>query len=243
MVLAGIDLAWRSNNSETAVALGVLEEQELAVRNVFVDRYSTASLLERLGRFPSLRGIAIDAPLIIRNDTGQRRCESLLGSAYGSRKASCHTSNLGLYPRAFSSELSECLVRRGFQHLGSPPDRWQIECYPHPALIEIFDLSERHPYKKGRVADRWRGQCALGDYLAKLETSPVLRLKIPGDCRHHVQTAYIAGLRGAGLKRNEDVLDSIVCLYIAGLYALGVVGKIFGAPSEGYIYVPQQPCT
>ena len=37
------------------------------------------------------------------------------------------------------------------------------------------------------------------------------------------------------LKHNEDALDAIVCLYIAGLYQAGYGSKVFGKASEGHL--------
>ena len=37
---------------------------------------------------------------------------------------------------------------------------------------------------------------------------------------------------------NEDYLDSLICLYIAGLYAVGHPGELFGDTVSGYIWVP-----
>jgi predicted RNase H-like nuclease len=50
---------------------------------------------------------------------------------------------------------------------------------------------------------------------------------------------YINSLAGKALKSNEDALDSIICLYIAGLYALRSIGKLFGDKFTGYIWVPR----
>ena len=191
---------------------------------------------------PELQGIAVDASLIIRNQTGQRPCERLIGKTYGSRKASCHTSNLKLYPDPASVRLSLWLETVGFQHLGPAPKKWQIECYPHPALVEIFDLPQRHLYKKGSVAQKRQGQIELAGYLASLRRSPVLPLEIPLSWRACLSEEHISGLRGAGVKQNEDCLDALVCLYIAGLYTLKPHQKIFGDAQTGYIYVPAGKC-
>ena len=58
--------------------------------------------------------VAVDAPLVISNMTGQRTCETAVGRRYGSRDASCHTSNLTLYPNAASVRLAIELQQDGF---------------------------------------------------------------------------------------------------------------------------------
>lgn len=59
---------------------------------------------------------------------------------------------------------------------------------------------------------------------------------------HHFSAEYIQSLRGRSLKQNEDVLDAIICLYIAGLFARSEPGQLFGSVDLGYIYVPQCHC-
>ena len=46
----------------------------------------------------------------------------------------------------------------------------------------------------------------------------------------------------ARLKINEDVLDAVVCVYVAALYAAGLRECVFGSVEEGYIYVPCKRC-
>jgi len=58
----------------------------------------------------------------------------------------------------------------------------------------------------------------------------------------YLDTQRIQSLRGAALKHNEDVLDAIVCLYIAALYQAGNSERVFGCTEQGYIYVPQGAC-
>ncbi|CAN0600240.1 unnamed protein product, partial [Ectocarpus sp. 12 AP-2014] len=176
---------------------------------------------------------------IINNQSGQRRCERDLGREYSSRHASCHTSNMKLYPQADSVHLSHSLFQAGFSHLGDTAKNWQIECYPHPAIIEIFSLPERLKYKKGRVAEKREGQKILANLIQSLETSQVLSLHLPGNLEQFVDNQHIDGLRGKALKHNEDILDAILCLYVAALYQLSHENFVFGNTSEGYIYVPR----
>ena len=59
-----------------------------------------------------------------------------------------------------------------------------------------------------------------------------------GNVRHFFDPQHISKLRGSALKNNEDVLDAVVCLYIAALYQSGHLQKIFGDVAEGYVVVP-----
>jgi len=241
MILAGIDLAWACTKNLTAIAIGTYDGGSLHVTHVHASVLTVDGIVDRLLDINGLTGVAIDASLIIPNVTGQRVCERELSAHYGKMGASCHASNLTLYPDAASVALSMKLEEYGFKHLDS--EKWQIECYPHPAIIEIFGLPERLKYKKGRVAEKKAGQKQLASLISSLSNSPTLPLRLGSDVRVLIDPAHIDALRGKALKSNEDMLDAIVCLYVAGLYAIGTKHRVFGNTSEGYIWVPAPEVT
>jgi len=243
MNLIGIDLSWQSAKNTSAAAVGLLEGNVLSIHDLRDDLNSVGAVVEFVGAYPEVEGLAIDAPLIIDNVTGQRSCEKELSRVYGARKASCHTSNLTLYPDAQSVELASKLAEQGYAHLGQPEiSRWQLECYPHPAIIEIFGLQERHQYKKGTAVQKREGQVSLASLIKQLTDSPVLQLIIDDALSHYLAEVEIRLKRGAALKKNEDALDAIICTYIAGLYTLGTSNAVYGGVEDGYIYVPQTFC-
>jgi len=242
MLLAGVDLAWQSERNGTAVTIGELKASTLYVRAAYDQLRSLAEVQATIAAYQDMKGIAIDAPLIVRNEKGQRECEKLIGIAYGSRKAACHTSNLKLYPDPAGVRFAKHLNALGFAHLGSTEAAWQLECYPHPALIEIFGLPERLLYKKGSVAQKRAGQSRLAGLLLGLEKSEFLPLRFNRTFARRLDPAHSDMLRGTELKSNEDFLDSLVCLYIAGLYAMGVSERVYGSVEWGYIYVPERRC-
>lgn len=240
MVLAGLDLAWQSDKNPSAIAWGKIENNVLTVDKIEPAVYGIDSVCDILNNIDGLIGVAIDASLIINNESGQRLCETEISRTYGSRKSSCHASNTKLYPDAKSVYLSNQLLDTGFNHLQG--ERWQIECYPHPAIIEIFGLNERLKYKKGKVADKRAGQKNLASLLRKLSNSNTLRLVLNSEVTRILDESIIDTLRGQALKSNEDALDSVICLYIAGLYATDHSGKVFGDLNAGYVWVPQGMC-
>ncbi len=244
VLCAGVDLAWQSAKNPSAAALGLVlsgsgsSAATLKLTQIHPRLFGIDQVLAVLSE-PLLHGVAIDAPLIINNTIGMRSAERELSRAYGSRKAGCHPSNLSLYPNPQSAELARRFTQQGFAHLAAPGLRFQIECYPHPALIEIFNLPERHRYKKGLAADRRTGQAELGELLASLSSHPRLKLALNDHAAQITQASYIESLRGAALKSNEDALDAIVCLYIAALYAEGSKSTTFGNVEHGYIWIPR----
>lgn len=237
MILAGIDLAWKGDEKPSAIAVGQLTGRTLSVREIEPALIGLESLLEFMEGCGRLHGVAVDASLIIHNKTGQRPCEKELARVYASRGAACHASNLTLYPDPFSVRFSRELEFRGFAHLAKK--QWQIECYPHPSLIEIFSLPKRLKYKKGKVEEKKQGQCRLAELLTSLSGSSRLKLAIPDGSSHHVDPLYIENLKGQSLKTNEDALDAMICLYVAALYASGAQHHLFGNTTTGYIWVPR----
>src|SRR5487761_1773397 len=90
----GVDLAWAVDRRHTAVA--VMEGNSRGVRlvelseNLFTRSAVAEFILDRAGENSVA---AIDASLIVKNDTGQRPCETLIGREFGRFGASCHSTN------------------------------------------------------------------------------------------------------------------------------------------------------
>ena len=235
MRLAGIDLAWKAGN-RSAVAVGRWYPDRVVLEEVH-ECFSVDELIEVAS---DADGIAVDGSLIVTNERGQRPCEGALSSHYGARGVGCHSSNLARSADWTGRSFAAALERRGFRHLGEPEaGPFLIECYPHPALIEIFGLPRRLAYKKGTVDAKRAGQIELATLLGSLEHRSGVALAIPDGMRDYFDATRIASLRGGGLKRNEDVLDAIVCLFVCALYAARSPCRIFGDVRSGYVVVPR----
>lgn len=238
--LVGVDLAWNCSKNRSGLAIGRHTESGVLVESARAEVLGSAAIASLIGGLNGVRGVAVDAPLIVKNRDGGRRCEQELSACYGSRWAGAHRTNLQT-PWQCGIELERELQSRGFQHLAAGSGLWQIECYPHPAIIEIFGLPKRLKYKqkKGMSADDVRrGQIDLARHLASLKDSDMLPLRFADSVFSRLDASYIFSLVGAQLKQNEDLLDAILCLYIAGLFHMRVDAKIFGDVDSGYIYVP-----
>jgi predicted RNase H-like nuclease len=85
----GVDLAWTARNGNGARALDadgrVVDERILVADDEILD------WVKELASDSAV--LAIDAPLLVPNETGRRPCESELSREYGSRWASTHPSN------------------------------------------------------------------------------------------------------------------------------------------------------
>ena len=231
----GIDLAWSEPNLSGACALDeeghIVDEQLLGSDDEIV-----AWVVDRAG---ASAVVAIDAPLLVRNDRGRRACEAELAAEYSSRKAGPHPSNRSLFTRRNGrirgEDLSGRLAELGFVDPWSQGSRTLLEVYPHPALVEAFGLHERLLYKakKGvRPDGRRTGLRNLSRLLDALDgADPALR----GE-----RVAVPESARGRELKAIEDRLDARVCAWIGAVWARHGRNRIrlFGSATDGHIAVP-----
>lgn len=241
--LAGVDSAWVMDKHGSALAVGDLDTEGLRVTELVPAIYGCEALQERLLGISGLYGVAIDGPLIINNPSGKRPGEIEVSRAYASRGAGTHASNLSLYPDADTVRLSKALLANDFAHAAAA-GKFQIECYPHPALIECFGLSRRLAYKRKRgidVEQQRAGQVVLAELIGSLQHSSELPMRMSSPILEWLDPDRIRAKRGLALKTQEDALDSLMCLYIAALFASGRP-QVFGDCRNGYIYVPQGRC-
>lgn len=246
----GIDLAWQSdkNHSGIVVARGddsgaTAERASAGISSLdavasFVEEHATANTV-----------IAIDAPLVIRNATGQRRCETEVSRRFGAYHAGAHSTNLGKYPDAPTCRLVEMLEASGFSHeprphtSGERDGKWFFEVYPHPSMVNLFRLDHIIRYKKGTPSERVKGLLVLRNYVSALRVfDPLLR---PGDEVESLFFESIPRLRGKALKHYEDLLDAYFCSYLALHYwRFGRArSEMIGDVDSGYIIVPYRAAT
>ena len=215
----GLDLAW-SDRHESGLALlrcrhGALE---------FVDTDVARDLGEMAARIRALSGawwIGIDAPLVVANRTGRRPVDGLLSAIYGRFHAGAHPTNQRLLQgKVRGGDLVRLLANDGVEMAsgadGAGPDagRWAFETYPHAAMVELFSLRRIFKYKHGRVAAR---------RLQMQELAACLRRRLPTLDPPLLISSGLAtllgvstqSLRGRLLKRHEDMLDALVCAYVA----------------------------
>jgi len=238
MQFIGIDLGWQSGGSGVCR----LEQSPTGLRLVALAHFaSKAAVLSWLddhlpGEVPAL--IAVDAPTLIPNQTGMRLCDRLAHRYFGKYDAGCYPANLG---RPFAPELIAfglALEHRGFEHAADiepqTPGRYQIELFPHPATIHLFQLNRILKYKKGRLSAR-RPELETLRQL-QLSTLPNLSPSLP------LQTAELPTIPAGGkaLKVVEDQLDSLTCAYAGAHWWWWGLQRnwVLGDRAQGYIVVP-----
>lgn len=234
IAFAGVDLGWYGKPS--GVALIRLEAGHLKLASVDRVQGNDAVLAWLSSTMGGADGVvAVDAPLVIRQQTGIRDAERLLNADYRRFHAGCHAANLS---RPFAQNViafSAALEKLGFAHgadlKAQQPGRFQIEVHPHAATVDLFDLPQIVKYKRGVRADRARELRRLRSLIA--ERMPALNPPFePG------QLPAIP--RAGNLKPVEDCLDAILCAYIAAHYWWRgkEANRVYGAAESGYIVVP-----
>ena len=242
----GVDLAWQSEGNHSGLA--ALTGDQLGATATSVGDGATS--LEAVFRYildhrTDTTVVAIDAPLIIANEAGQRPCETLVSKKFGSAHAGAHTSNLALYPNAGGVALARMLEAQGFRHCAPPNENWNesgnwfFEVYPHPAQVVLFGRDRIIQYKKGVVAARRSGLEELRKLIRDRMLGPdrALAASVALD---EFLTRDLNALKGGALKRYEDALDAVFCAYLAlHLWSWGWErSELIGDLAAGYIVVP-----
>ena len=239
----GVDLAWGEHNR---TGLAVLDGSGglIASTSVHTDDELAAFVAEHCA---GTLTAAIDAPLIVPNESGRRPCEALVGQLFGRFGAGAYPANRGnpsFNPQPRGARLA---ARFGWAlDPGIRPGigrRVGIEVYPHPAMVSLFDLDHVIPYKikKGRELSALRASYTI--LLDHMEgcCDKVLRLTASPRWSKLRRTAASA-VRKSELDRIEDEIDAIFCAYLAWLWATDPDAMVvLGDVDTGYIVTPRPP--
>ena len=242
MKFIGIDLGWKSQPS----GLCCLELVDGNLNLLDLDRLEAISeVLFWLDNYVQPQDsaiVAVDAPTIIPNLTGSRLPDKLTHKYFGRYHAGCYPANLGLAFADRTVGFGLELENRGFSHAPeiTPQKlgRYQIEVFPHPAIVELFNLPLILKYKKGRILERRLELIKLHRYIVDVLPTfkPALNLS-----SHPVLFAEIP-TTGQALKALEDKLDSIICAYVGAYWWYW--GKerniVLGDRANGYVVIPKR---
>ncbi|MEG4013428.1 MULTISPECIES: DUF429 domain-containing protein [unclassified Microcoleus] len=253
MKFIGIDLGWSSGAS----GLCCLNWQNNQLELIECDRLlATNDILTWIDTQisptePAI--VAVDAPTIISNPSGMRLADKLTHKHFGRYHAGCYPANLSRPFAQKTVEFGLSLEARGFVHAptitAQELGRYQIEVYPHPATINLFQLERIIKYKKGKLAERQLELMKLYQYILDIlpTLKPSLNLANVAN-KNQRSSAFISGSKlpeiptsTATLKALEDQLDALLCAYIgAHWWYWGIEGNlVLGDRTNGYIVIPQ----
>ncbi len=234
MKFLGIDFGWSS--SPSGLCCLDWRDDKLELCDLRRETSIEDILLWVDRQIPDAGMVAVDAPTLIPNQTGMRVPDRLAHQFFGRYHAGCYPANLG---RPFAERtvgLGLSLEQRGFNHAPSinpqQPGRYQIEVFPHPAMIHLFGLNQILKYKKGPLAARSveldRLRQLILEHLPNLTPSLNLTALPP------------IPSKGTELKALEDQLDSLICAYVAAHWWYWGAQKnwVLGDQASGYLIVP-----
>lgn len=256
-IFVGLDLAWSSRHNTAGAAIRLDKTSERAVLASWREQLGdNDEIIEWLGTVAGTQHtalVAIDAPLVVPNVSGAREGDKLLSRVFRPYQAGTHPANrtnLGRYGQPPGDIRGETLAARmeaelNFQqnpYLETQAEgRFLFECYPHPAMVVFFGLAITLKYKRklrSVANDRFAAYAALQNHLRELaQANPPLLIPPELLARDTGQ------MRGQALKHYEDLLDAIVCAYIAFYYWWWGPERIyvFGSLDAGYIVAPVTP--
>ncbi len=238
----GVDLAW-GERKPTGVA--VVDD---AGRLRLLGKATTDDeIVALLG--PHVHGrcvVAIDAPLIVTNPSGNRPCEAALNRDFGRFEAGAHPSNTARAELSGGSRGYRLARRLG---LDIDPDstaaRRAMEVYPHPATVTLFGLDRTLKYKNrtGRSVAQLREAMSelIGHVEGLTEATPSLDLRShDGWCR--LVSAVREADSKAQLREAEDQIDAVLCAYVARFATHRPADTTtYGDGATGYIVTPTLP--
>ena len=274
MLALGIDAAWTPTEPSGVALLGVPSEgkprlirvarsyseftstpltasgwlEPLADRPVTIHSViAEADLLS--GALPQVVGL--DIPLAAGPIIGRRPCDSAISRAYGAKGASTHSpssSRPGAVSASVFAELSRLKYSFATANAVSGDkmaQRWFLETYPHPVIIEMLGLEERLPYKVSRIWRYWPGMALEARWRQVVKQLGTLRdalaERIEGVATAIPEPCWVLEQgwrrRRRLLKGIEDALDALICAYV-GMEFLSGRATPFG-DEEASIWIPR----
>jgi predicted RNase H-like nuclease len=239
----GVDLAWgQRNRTGLAVLDGagrLLESASVRTDDEimeFVGRHAVGTLVA-----------AVDAPLVVPNETGRRPCEALVGQLFARFGAGAYPANRGMAWFAPQPRGARLAAEMGWDmDPSTPPDVGRqvcIEVYPHPAMVSLFPLDHVIPYKRKPGRDLPALKNAYRQLLDHLEGTCGAVLRLADSARWTTLRSTAAGAaRKSELGAIEDEIDAIFCAYLAWLWGTDQKSMVvLGDFATGYIVTPVPP--
>jgi predicted RNase H-like nuclease len=242
MIFSGFDSAWGARNSGAICHLVLGEDGSLQLDSDPVIANWDYAIAQAAQTEADLHVWAIDQPICVRNPTGCRPVEQDLAralmAAFG---CGAHSSNLGnpcWQPGARIWEFIHALEENHYGHnpMAIPAarrGRYYFECYPHPALLGIFNLEKILKYK---VHQKNQADWISIIGLLRSLTNKELPIRNIGDfVREDL----------AQTKPNEDRVDAIISAYTAAYWwKFGIErSTMIGDLATGYIVTPHSNST
>lgn len=237
----GLDLAWTKTRETGYCYLEGGTAADLRCSRIGAEVKAAADLANEIAAIKGPVTVAIDAPMLYSE---KRKVDHDISRRFGKYKAGAHSAHYAVKNGWKAGiELGQALRKRGF---AIDPEDWQtkrhervaIEVYPHTIHVQLFGLSERLRYKRGRVAERRRAMGEYHEHLHRLIGSKAEGLRRSRNISD-LLSQDLPNTKGQALKRHDDTLDGLTCALAAWLvWHKPDQWETIGDES-GYIVVPR----
>ena len=243
--LIGVDLAWGERNPSGCAEL-VRDGGELRLSRLAL-LHSLEEIVEWIEPERGDWAVAIDAPLVIRNQTGPRAADAQADEFYRRFHAGAYPANLdrfgqnhrgGRLLRMLAAEPNGGRLVEGPAALASP--RLIFETYPHIVTVELFGLDRIVKYKKGTDDFKRRGQQQLVEHIREHICGPRADPRLrPDAALEDLLGEPDVPLRGRALKDREELLDGLISAYMSAWLDAGRPVQGLGEVRAGVMVVPE----
>ncbi len=230
--LLGVDMAWGDRNPDGLCAIQIRKGEVVSVETALT--HGDEALVDWCCYHSSAGTslVTLDAPIVCPNLSGCRPVDKLTHVLFGRYKAGCYPANLGKCPRP--PRIAELLSEHGFEIGWDLKSKKKLlaEVYPHPAMVRVFNLSERIPYKKGKVAEKQAGFKTLQKHMRRYLRNEIPELGMPSNIRKLLSSKWSKGV--------EDQTDAFFCALIALNHwrSRGNTSEVIGDLETGFILLP-----
>jgi predicted RNase H-like nuclease len=239
----GIDLAWTYRN-ETGIC--VINEQG---RIVYCEsqRFSDETIASIVQNYSGEGAVvAIDAPLIVRNETGSRYCDrAIMSEKIHGRNLSVFTCSRDYMIRTYGGIRGEEVVKRIQELLPDFTLTYDINAQPH-SIIETFPTGivlglfpDAFPikYKIKSKVDIGITKAEMARMIGTLTRLDDYNPPVTNVDDFFSEVTDLASMPKKELKSLEDKVDAFLCAY-AAYWLSAKTGKIFGDDQNGFIVLP-----
>ena len=175
----------------------------------------------------------VDAPLVVNNETGQRRCEKQVGQRYGRWQVSANSTNCRSDHLAGIDLLERLSARGWIYHDGrcGPPackGKFISECYPYTTIVGAQELKytkerpryKRKPHRMSTAEFLPLRNSECDELIRRVnclkDTDPPMNLSTHPDTRRLVEDS--SPDKRKDYKHREDLLDAALCAWTAALW-------------------------
>jgi len=239
----GIDLAWTYTKESGICIIDDFGKIVYCESKVFADEM-IASIVEEYAQDGAV--VAIDAPLIVNNETGSRYCDGAL------MREKIHGRNMSLFNCSRSFMLNHYGIVRGEEVVRAIRNRMPdfslncdprnkkhviMETFPTGITLGLFPDAFPIKYKIKSKVEFGVTKSELGRMVDLLKRLSDFHTPVHNATDFFNDSLGIPAMSKKEFKNLEDKLDAFLCAYAANWLAKNE-GKVFGDDQEGFIALP-----